>query len=90
MDPLMEDLGAFIDKTQERVNGTVRIKLYKGNCQVVGRSSLMSLYNRKLATYDITTTFDQSMATGFIGLWGLQTKIANIVKRKTQGRAPEA
>jgi len=81
MDPLMEDLQAFTDKTQERVSGTVRIKLYKGSCRVVGRSSPMSLYSRKLATYDVDTTFDQTMATGFIELWGLQTKIANIVKR---------
>jgi len=81
-DPLLEDLGAFIDKTQEKVSGIVKVKLYKGSCQVVGRSSPMSLYNRDLATYEVGTTFDQSMATGFIELWGLQTKMANIIKRR--------
>jgi argininosuccinate synthase len=81
-DPLLEDLGAFIDKTQQKVNGIVKLKLYKGSCQVVGRSSPMSLYNRDLATYEVGTTFDQTMATGFIELWGLQTKIANIIKRR--------
>ncbi len=80
-DPLMDDLNAFIEKTQERVNGMVKVKLHKGNCQVVGRSSPMSLYSRDLATYGVDTTFDQTMATGFIELWGLQTKMANIVKR---------
>jgi argininosuccinate synthase len=81
MDPLMGDLNAFIDETQGRVKGTVKIKLYKGSCQVVGRSSPTSLYNLKLATYEVGTTFDQTMATGFIELWGLQTKVANMVKR---------
>lgn len=81
-DPLLEDLGAFIDKTQEKVSGIVKVKLYKGSCQVVGRSSPMSLYNRDLATYEVGTTFDQSMANGFIELWGLQTKMANIIKRR--------
>jgi len=81
MDPLMDDLNAFVNKTQERVNGTVKVKLHKGTCQVVGRSSPMSLYNRDLATYGVDTTFDQTMATGFIELWGLQTKMANMVRR---------
>ncbi|MGQ9542906.1 MAG: argininosuccinate synthase [Candidatus Bathyarchaeia archaeon] len=85
MDPLLEDLNAFIDKSQERVNGEVRLKLYKGSCQVVGRTSPTSLYNQKLATYDLDTTFDQTKATGFIELWGLQTKIANIVRKRLRG-----
>ncbi|MBS7623306.1 argininosuccinate synthase [Candidatus Bathyarchaeota archaeon] len=89
-DPLLEDLGAFIDKTQEKVSGTVKVKLFKGNCRVVGRSSPMSLYNRELATYEVGTAFDQKIAGGFIELWGLQTKIANIVKRKMEsGRDQE-
>jgi argininosuccinate synthase len=80
----MDDLNAFIDKTQEKVNGTVKLKLFKGNCRVVGRSSPDSLYNRKLATYEADTTFDQTKAIGFIELWGLQTKVANIVRRDNQ------
>lgn len=84
MDPLRESLEAFIDKTQERVEGEVRVKLYKGGCRVVGRSSPMSLYSLDLATYDIQTTFNQSWSPGFIELWGMQTTIANALKAKVQ------
>ena len=84
MDPLRESLEAFIDKTQERVEGEVRVKLYKGGCRVVGRSSPMSLYSLDLATYDIQTTFNQSWSSGFIELWGMQTTIANALKAKVQ------
>jgi argininosuccinate synthase len=82
MDPLREDLEAFIDKTQERVCGEVKLKLYKGGFQVVGRSSPMSLYDLNLATYEIQTTFDQSYSKGFIELWGLPTTVSNILKKK--------
>lgn len=82
MDPLKEDLDAFIDKTQERVCGRVKVKLYKGGLQVVGRSSPFSLYDIDLATYNIETTFDQMSSAGFIELWGLPTKVANALKRK--------
>jgi argininosuccinate synthase len=82
MDPLKEDLDAFIDKTQERVCGEVKLKLYKGSLQVVGRSSPLSLYDMDLATYNIETTFDQSSSAGFIELWGLPTKVANALKKK--------
>ncbi len=83
-DPLREDLEAFIDKTQERVSGEVKGKLYKGGFQVVGRSSPMSLYDLNLATYDIQTTFDQSYSKGFIELWGLPTITSNILKKKAE------
>ena len=81
MDPLKDALDAFIDTTQERVCGAVTVKLYKGGMRVVGRSSPMTLYDVNLATYEGVTTFDQTLAKGFIELWGLQTKAANIVKR---------
>jgi argininosuccinate synthase len=84
MEPLKDALEAFIDKTQERVLGKVKVKLYKGSLRVVGRSSPMSLYNLKLATYESFTTFDQTWAPGFIELWGLPTKAANILKRKKE------
>ncbi|MEM2781003.1 MAG: argininosuccinate synthase, partial [Candidatus Bathyarchaeia archaeon] len=80
VDPLRSDLEAFINKTQERVCGRVKLKLYKGNLRVVGRSSKYSLYDLKLATYDVGTTFDQSLARGFIELWGLQSKTFHILK----------
>ena len=82
MDPLREDLEAFIDKTQERVCGEVKVKLYKGGFQIVGRSSPMSLYDINLATYNIQTSFNQSWSEGFIELWGLPTRVSNILKTK--------
>jgi argininosuccinate synthase len=81
-DPLKEDLDAFVESTQKRVNGKVKLKLYKGGLRVVGRSSPMSLYDADLATYNIKSTFNQSSSAGFIELWGLQTRVANALKRK--------
>ena len=82
MDPLREDLEGFINRTQENVYGEVRMKLYKGGLQVVGRSSPMSLYDQNLVNYNIKTGFNQSYSKGFIELWGLQTRMHNILKRK--------
>jgi argininosuccinate synthase len=84
LDPLREDLEAFINKTQENVHGEVRVKLYKGGLQVVGRSSPMSLYDKNLVNYNIKTSFNQSYSKGFIELWGLQTRMRNILKRKAK------
>ena len=81
-DPLREDLEAFINKSQEKVEGEVRMKLYKGSFQVVGRSSKLSLYDKNLVNYNIKTGFNQSYSKGFIELWGLQTKMANILRQK--------
>ncbi len=91
VDPLREDLDAFIDKTQENVTGEVKLKLYKGGMQVVGRSSPFSLYDKNLANYNIKTTFDQSHSKGFIELWGLQTRMHNALKHSTKKqKAPKA
>lgn len=84
IDPLREALEAFIDKTQERVCGEVKMKLYKGGCWVVGRSSPLSLYDKNLATYEVETSFNQAHAEGFIELWGLPTKVANLLKKKVK------
>ncbi len=84
MDPLREDLEAFINKSQENVHGEVRVKLYKGGLQVVGRSSPMSLYDQNLVNYNIKTGFNQSYSKGFIELWGLQTRMHNVLKRKAK------
>ncbi|MBS7621910.1 argininosuccinate synthase, partial [Candidatus Bathyarchaeota archaeon] len=86
VDPLRSDLEAFINKTQERVCGRVRLKLYKGNLRVLGRSSKYSLYDLKLATYDVGTTFDQTLSRGFIELWGLQSKIFHILKSTLEAK----
>lgn len=82
VEPLKEDLDAFINKTQEKVNGEVRVKLCKGGLQIVGRSSPMSLYDKNLVNYNIKTGFNPAYSKGFIELWGLQTRMANILKRK--------
>lgn len=66
-----EDLAAYLKSSQRSVNGTVRLKLFKGNCTVAGRKSPDSLYQRGLATYDKGDAFDHSAAVGFIRLWGL-------------------
>jgi argininosuccinate synthase len=84
LDPLREDLEAFINKSQENVTGEVRVKLYKGNAQIVGRSSPMSLYDQNLVNYNIKTGFNQAYSKGFIELWGLQTRMYNVLKRKAE------
>ena len=84
LDPLKEDLNAFIAKSQENVTGEVRVKLYKGTAQIVGRSSPMSLYDQNLVNYNIKTGFNQAYSKGFIELWGLQTRMSNVLKRKAK------
>ncbi|GGI15182.1 argininosuccinate synthase [Gottfriedia solisilvae] len=82
--PLMQALDAFINTTQETVTGTVRVKLYKGNHNVVGRKSDYSLYNEELATYSKGDLFDHQAAIGFIKLWGLPTKVfSEVTNQKT-------
>ncbi len=68
---LHQDLAAYVQSTQRFVNGTVRMKLSRGNCTVVGRKSDYSLYDHGLATYDSGDQFDHNAALGFIKLWGL-------------------
>ncbi len=69
--PLKGALDAFVNETQRRVTGTVRLKLLKGSCRVVGRTSPHSLYRARLATYSAKDQFDQRSAAGFIKLMGL-------------------
>ncbi len=71
---LHRDLAAYVQSSQRCVTGTVRLKLFKGHCSVVGRKSPMSLYNFGLATYDKGDVFDQSAAPGFIHIWGLPVR----------------
>lgn len=76
-DPLKRDLDSFIDQTQKRVSGIVKLKLYKGSLRVVGRKSKHSLYSHDIATYGKGSTFDQKLAKGFVELWGMQSTEAN-------------
>ena len=69
-----QDMAAYIMSNQRFVTGTVRIKLLKGTCSVVGRKSPFSLYDHSLATYDTGDTFEHDAATGFIKIYGLATK----------------
>ncbi len=81
-DPLRLDLDMFISATQKKVNGTVKLKMFKGSLRVVGRKSDYSLYNQDLATYGPGSTFDQTLAKGFVELWGLQSTEANKLLKK--------
>ena len=81
-DPLKNALDMFIEQTQKRVSGTVRLKLFKGSLRVVGRESKYSLYNHKIATYGKGSKFDQKLAKGFVELWGMQSTEANKLQKK--------
>jgi len=72
--PEREALQAMIDKSQEKITGTVRVKLYKGNAVPLGRKSPFSLYNADLATFEEDYVYDQADAAGFIKLVGLRLK----------------
>lgn len=79
--PLRTALEAFLKETQQYVNGTVRVKLFKGHAIVEGRKSPNSLYNEKLATYTKDDEFNHASAVGFIELWGLPTKVHAMVNK---------
>jgi argininosuccinate synthase len=93
MEPLRFALDDFIRTTQMRVNGKVKLKLYKGSFRVVGRSSNISLYKLELSTYNKSSTFDQRSAVGFIDIWGLQSRLAanfiSEIKESTQFGYPK-
>ncbi|MFD0785962.1 argininosuccinate synthase [Micromonospora azadirachtae] len=74
--PLKRSLDAFIDDAQRHVSGEVRLTLHGGRATVTGRRSEASLYDFGMATYDTGDTFDQSLAKGFVQLWGLPSRMA--------------
>lgn len=78
-EPLRSHLDKFIDSTQKRVCGKVRIRMQSGSLRVVGRESKYSLYRNSLATYTSESTFDQTLAKGFVELWALQCSVANSI-----------
>jgi len=71
---LKDALDGFVEKTQKLVSGTIKLRLSKGNCVVVGRKSANSLYKKELSTYGKEDKFDQKLAEGFIKLWGMPYK----------------
>ncbi len=94
LEPLRVALDRFIQATQHRVTGKVKLKLYKGGMRVVGRSSDYSIYKLELSTYNKNSTFDQRNAVGFIELWGLQSRVAaslgSYKEDKTKSGRPRA
>jgi len=80
--PLKQCLDAFIRTSQERVSGTVRLKLFKGSSTVVGRQSPYSLYTEELVTYSKGDRFDHKAAEGFIYVWGMPTRIWSQVENR--------
>lgn len=81
--PLREALSAFVDKTQEHVTGTVKLKLYKGNIINAGVTSPYSLYSEEIATFG-ASDYDQKDSAGFINLYGLPIKVQALVNQKNQ------
>ena len=80
--PLREALSAFVDKTQEKVTGKVKIKLYKGNMIKAGAWSKYSLYSEEIATFGEDNVYNQKDAEGFINLFGLPIKVQAQVDAK--------
>ena len=80
--PATQAIMAYIKETQKVVNGTAKVKLYKGSARVVARKSPNSLYDENLATYTAADSFDQDAAIGFIKLWGLPTQVNSQVNNK--------
>ena len=85
--PLRDALDAYVAKVQERVSGVIRLKLFKGDCHVVGRKSPFALYDQALATYDAGDAFDHTAAAGFIKIFGLPSETA---ARKAADGGPQA
>ncbi len=80
--PEMEVLRTTIDESQKNVTGTARLKLYKGNCDVVGRKSPVSLYDPDFATFEAEQVYQQADATGFIRLNALRLRIRALAQQR--------
>ena len=80
--PATKAIMSYIKESQKVVNGTAKVKLYKGSARVVARKSPNSLYDENLATYTAADSFDQDAAIGFIKLWGLPTQVNSQVNNK--------
>jgi argininosuccinate synthase len=81
-----EALDALINKTQEFVTGSVKLKLYKGNCSVAGRRSDVTLYEPDIATFDASRLYDQKDASGFLNIYGLPLKVEALLRNKKKKR----
>lgn len=88
--PLKKALDGFIHETQKNVTGIVKLKLYKGNIEIAGRTSPYSLYDMKLATYTIEDQFDHTAAKGFIAIYGLPLKTYHKVNKEKFAKVKKA
>ena len=79
--PLREALDCFVNKLMEPVSGSVRLKLYKGNVIIAGRSSGNTLYRPDLASFTMGATYDQRDAEGFINIFGLPLKVKALTQK---------
>ncbi len=82
VDPLRDALEAFINEVNQKVTGSVKVKLFKGGANVVARESPYGLYDLNLATYDTKSSFNQKFSYGFIPIWGLQSEMGYNLKQK--------
>ncbi|HEX5134269.1 MAG TPA: argininosuccinate synthase [Thermoanaerobaculia bacterium] len=85
--PLRNAFDAFLESSHRWVSGTVRLKLFKGSCLAISRSSPYSLYRQDLATFGEDGVYDQKDATGFNNLWALPTRVVAAVRRETESEA---
>ncbi len=79
-DPLMEDLNAFVEQVQQRVTGTVKLRLFKGSLQVVGRTSPWALYSEAAASFDDTAELEQNQMTGMVNTHGMESLLYSRLK----------
>jgi len=84
VDPLKDALEAFINEVNKKVTGSVKVKLFKGSAEVVARESPYGLYDLNLATYDTSSSFNQRLSYGFIPIWGMQSKMGFLIKKKME------
>ena len=84
MDPLMDALNAFIDEVNIKVTGWVKVRLFKGKAEVVAQDSPYGIYDKKLATYDTGSTFNQRASYGFIELHGLASRMGYQIKLRVK------
>lgn len=88
-EPVVDNIRAFINEQNKKVTGTVKVRLYKGNCDVVALSSPYSLFDENLATFNKSAAFNQNASAGFIELWNLPQKTAYQLKKTVKDEVTE-
>ncbi|MBI2683984.1 MAG: argininosuccinate synthase [Actinobacteria bacterium] len=83
-EPLLQDLNAFMDRVNERVEGEITMRLYKGSLRVVRRTSPFAIYDRSMATFNADSAFSQNASPGFIELFSLQSRMAHRIAEMRQ------